>query len=97
MTVDVNRQQVIRLRETTAAKNKDYWSEEERSELSQMYLDGYGITEMAIHFDRSEMAIINQLNIRNLLCRANHCESAKKPKCKCPKCAFFAQCKGGLG
>ncbi|NBI18036.1 hypothetical protein D1841_10560 [Neglecta sp. X4] len=87
-----HRNEIIRMRESTADRNKDYWSKEEREQLADMFKLGDGISEMALHFGRSEMAIFNQLNSMRLF-KQGRGHYAKKPKCKCPKCAFFGNCK----
>ncbi len=88
-----NRKEIINLRKNTADKNKDYWLPEEREELADMFHAGYGISEMALYFDRSEIAIVNQLRLMNLF-RPGRKLYKKKPKCKCPKCAYYAECDG---
>jgi len=88
-----NRKAIINLRENTADKNKDYWLPEEREELVYMFQAGYGISEMALHFGRSEIAIMNQLNLMNLY-PSVYKPHKKEPKCKCPKCAYHDECDG---
>lgn len=88
-----NRKEIINLRKNTADKNKDYWLPEERDELADMFHAGYGISEMALHFGRSEIAIMNQLFLMNLY-RAAHKSHKKKPKCRCPGCAYCDECDG---
>lgn len=87
-----NRKAVMQLRENTANRTKDYWTQDEREQLAAMYASGHGITEMALHFDRTELAIVNQLRVMRLF-PAVYGHYGKKPKCKCPKCAFYGQCK----
>ena len=87
-----DKERIIRMRESTADRNTDYWSKEEREQLADMFKLGDGISEMALHFGRSEMAIFNQLNSMRLF-KQGRGHYAKKPKCKCPKCAFFGNCK----
>ena len=78
-----DKERIIRMRESTADRNKDYWSKEEREQLADMFKLGDGL---------SEMAIFNQLNYMRLF-KQGRGHYAKKPKCKCPKCAFFGNCK----
>ncbi len=91
--VEVNHDDIIKLRRGTATKNNEYWSKDEKEELVRMHGEGYGISEMAVHFGRSEGAIVNQLNAKNLMGSSTHCRRAKTPKCRCPKCAFYDECK----
>ena len=86
-----NRNDVIKLRNSTAGRSKDFWQDSEKSELKDMYLDGYGITEMALHFGRSEFAIINQIMTMDISPRAR-APREKKSECLCHKCAFFHAC-----
>ncbi len=44
----------------------NYWSKEEREELVRYYHEGVGISEMALLFNRGEMAIYQQMIGMNL-------------------------------
>lgn len=62
------REQIIDLRKCGLPSNRqrDYWKEEERQMLQDMFYEGEGISDMAITFHRSEVAIINQINSMQL-------------------------------
>lgn len=85
------------LRNGTAGKNRANWMPEEKELLAKMFREQVGITEMAVYFERTEKAIINQLDKLNLYDRER---SSNKPKegCLCSECARYAECreKGAL-
>ena len=54
-TVKNMRKSAVRLE-----RQGDYWSEEDKENLSKMFFEGVGITEMAVILQRSETAIIRQ-------------------------------------
>lgn len=85
----------MRLEGLGLEKDGLYWSEEDRQKLLNGFYEAIGISELAMMLQRSETAIIQQLN-------AEHCyENAKKKrkrcaktkeKCICIQCAEFERC-----
>ena len=65
----------------------DYWSEEDKENLSKMFFEGVGITEMAVILQRSETAIIQQIEKMNLYGRrlypARQKNCSEQPKHLC--------------
>ena len=61
-TVKNMRKSAVRLE-----RQGDYWSEEDKENLSKMFFEGVGITEMAVILQRSETAIIQQIEKMNLV------------------------------
>ena len=55
-TVKNMRKSAVRLE-----RQGDYWSEEDKENLSKMFFEGVGITEMAVILQRSDTAIIQQI------------------------------------
>lgn len=43
--VEVNHDDILKLRKSTATKNNEYWSEDEKEKLVRMHGEGYGISE----------------------------------------------------
>ena len=86
-------EQVIAIRQlvTPNERHREYWSESERDQLREMFANGIGITEMALTFRRSEMAVVNQLNTLGLFkkCRA---PKRTKKECLCPQCSHYGEC-----
>ena len=80
------------LRNGTAGKNRVYWKPEEKELLAKMFNEQVGITEMAVYIERTEKAIINQLDKLNLYDRVR---ASNKPKegCLCSECSRYAECK----
>ena len=55
-----------------------------------MFYKGVGITEMALHFSRSEPAIINMLDSMKLYVKMTRNRSlSSSNKCRCPGCEQF--------
>ncbi|MBD5168934.1 MAG: hypothetical protein HDT20_02235 [Oscillibacter sp.] len=87
------REQIIALRQGDASADvrKDYWSADDRELLKKMFLDGDGITDMALNFRRSETAIVTQLNTMGMFKRSR-ASRRKEPDCLCPKCERYPDC-----
>ena len=84
-TVKNMRKSAVRLE-----RQGDYWSEEDKENLSKMFLEGVGITEMAVILQRSETAIIQQIEKMNLYDRrlypARQKNCSEQSKCLCDNC-----------
>lgn len=72
-------------------RNKAYWGDDERQKLEEMFCEGVDISEMALHFQRTELAILNQLISMNLYQKRRQ-TSPKEPKCKCFQCDLRENC-----
>lgn len=83
--------QVIEHRAKNPNRHKDYWQESEKALLKEMYLSGYGITELALRFDRSELAIFNQILNMDIIPRSRGTRE-KKSGCRCPGCSEYGSC-----
>lgn len=75
----------------TPERSGEYWSKDEREEMVQSFQSGTGISEIALHLQRSEMAVVQQLMTAGLLTSpgANRQKGTRKPKCLCPGCVFY--------
>lgn len=89
-TID-KKDQIIALRQRTmlAENHRERWSKDDKEKLKKLFNEGMGITEMALHFQRSELAVSNQIS--KLFPRV------RKPKqgaegCKCPQCIHYKEC-----
>lgn len=77
----------------------DYWSEEDRDRLKQMFEEGVGISEIAIRLQRTEPAVFQQSEKMDLFHRKDrpqrrkganrncncHCLSCEVDKRYCPR------------
>ena len=70
------------------------WAEESLTLLPKMYLNGIGITEMAYTLKRSEMAVIQKINVMelNTLTKKTRMKKDKKVECKCNECLLHEEC-----
>lgn len=90
----MNRQeQIAALRRYGALseRSKAYWGEEERQKLEDMFYEGVDISEMALHFQRTESAIMSQLSAMNLYPKQRQ-TFPKEPKYKCSQCDLRKDC-----
>lgn len=80
--------------EITMTREGHIWTDEEKTELYIQYYSGMGITELAYLHQRTENAIIQQLQAKGCLrqsvrrnkkhstvCRCNQCSSRNTPLC----------------
>ncbi len=68
----------------------DYWSTEDHEELSKCFHEGIGISEMALLFQRTEPAIMQQIEKLDLYNRkeapSRRKSHPKEPACLCTAC-----------
>lgn len=69
-------------------RSREYWTAEEKEELHQYYMDGEGISQIAIALQRSENAIVQQLIASRWFppVGAAGSRSGRDRKCRCPQC-----------
>lgn len=79
---------VINMRKRTVRLDRegDYWNESERCELRKKFDEGEGITAMALAFQRTESAIIQQIELMDLFGRKKKPATPKEPHCLCANC-----------
>ena len=77
----------------------DYWTEEERENLIQMYKDAVDITAIALYLRRSERAVVQQLQSMNAFPPTRTRVTKKKDDrcpgidgCLCPTCSLYQKC-----
>lgn len=75
-------------------RSREYWNEAERAELTELYLSGAGLSSIAVHLQRSEMAVIQQLLGMGLLTppSSKYVKRPRRPRCLCERCEFRATC-----
>ena len=67
----------------------EYWSDEERENLSQKFNEGAGISEIAVALRRSEPAIMQQIEKLDLFDRKENPRrqrAARQLNCLCGRC-----------
>lgn len=66
-------------------RENEYWTDEELARLKELFDDGEDITDIAIIFQRSEPAILQQVILMNLYSRKSRTgkKSSEEQKCKC--------------
>lgn len=89
---------VKRMRQRTFRMDRegDYWTQEEKDRLAQLFAEGEGITEIAILLQRTEPAIQQQIEKQDLYKRevkpVRRRRESKKSKCLCRKCPSKDDC-----
>lgn len=64
----------------------DYWTAEEKEALIQKFNEGEGITAMALQLQRTESAVIQQIEALDLFGRKKKNPAPKRPRCLCSNC-----------
>lgn len=92
-----SREALIALRtgQKPAQRSGEYWSEEELQQIEYLYNEGVSISDIALQFDRTEVAAFQQLGKIGLLSRQcrprTHKKKEEEPpemeeECLCPYC-----------
>lgn len=93
--IDVNdrEKQIRALRERTmlAENHRGPWSKEDKAKLKELFDGTVGITDMALYFQRSELAVAHQ--IAKLYPKVRRPNQGKEG-CKCPQCIHYKNCSG---
>lgn len=76
----------MRNRTVRLDRHGDYWTAEEKEELVRKFNEGEGITAMALEFQRTESAIIQQIEAMDLYGRKKKKSTPKQPGCLCADC-----------
>ena len=90
----MGRNELIALRNGNSPSQRHgyYWSAEEQDKMVQQFHDGYGISELALLYGRTESAIFHQLDRMSLLTPQykprNRQSKNAQPQCLCPFCAI---------
>lgn len=74
----------------------DYWTQEDREQLTRLFHDGVGLTEITILLQRTEQAINQQIEKMDLYEREDNPSRRRRedrePACLCGKCALKTVC-----
>lgn len=76
----------MRKRTVRLDREGDYWTSDEKEILRQKFFQGEGITMMAINLQRTESAIIQQIELMDLFERKKKNTAPKEPRCLCTNC-----------
>lgn len=83
--------QAMRLRTISLKRDGEYWTEEEKRQLQDMFEAGYGISTISYNLQRSEAAICQQIEKQDLYRRKENPQRrsyAKNPcDCLCDTCS----------
>ena len=77
----------VRRSPASLERRGECWSEEDKGKLSEMFFDNVGITEIAIILQRSESAVMQQIEKQDLYlrkqypCRQKNCSTPAKCLC----------------
>lgn len=82
----------LRTGKKPAQRSGEYWSKEELQRIEDLYEEGVGMSDIALQFDRTEVAVFQQLGKMGLLSRQCRPCAHKQEKselaggCHCPTC-----------
>ena len=92
MNAYIETEGVINMRRRTVRLDRegDYWTDEEKQKLVQKFMEGEGITAIALELQRSEPAIYQMIEKLDLYNRKNQPQrrksAPKPPVCLCENC-----------
>lgn len=91
ITTNERKEQILALRQRTilAENHRETWSKEDKTTLEQLFREGIGVTDMALYFHRSELAVANQIS--KLYPKVRRPNQGKED-CKCPQCLHYRTC-----
>jgi len=81
----------LRNRTTRLEREGDYWTPDENEQLKMMFYNYRGISEMALTLQRTEPAVLQQIEKLDLYGRKANPKRHKKPKkmkCPCDACPY---------
>lgn len=73
----------MRNRTTRMERAGGYWSPEEKQRLEHLFFTGVGITEMAVRLQRTEPAVIQQIEKQDLYQRSQYHQRRRNPRGHC--------------
>jgi len=96
MTEEETRSEILRIRTSpkSVERKRQYWSEAENKELTALFYQGIGISEIALLLKRSERTVVMKCNELRLYGSQNTKRyNTSTPKChECPCYDDPAQC-----
>lgn len=76
----------MRNRTVRLDRQGDYWTADEKETLARKFREGEGITAMALELQRTESAVIQQIEAMDLFGRKKKNPTPKQPCCLCANC-----------
>ena len=88
MISDNNRENIINMRKRTKRLEREnrYWNKDEKWKLRTMFYDGIGISEISLVLQRSEMAVIQQIEKEDLFERKSRPQRKRQHMRRCSAC-----------
>ena len=89
MTGEEKRNKIKEMRSNpnSIARNRHFWSESEEKNLSEMFYDGYDISEIALTHERSERTVVMKFNELKLYGSQNT-RHDREFECNCINCPY---------
>ena len=84
----MNTDDIIAMRQSGAGLDRmgERWTDEERKEVEEAYFKGEDISQIALQHQRSELAIVKQLDKAGAFCNQGKTRAPKTESCLCYKC-----------
>lgn len=93
--MSMSKEDLISLRkgEKHPERSGEYWSKEERQSLIHDFMDGVGISDMAVKYQRTEPAVVQELKNADMFenqsrRRGKNRSHSTAVCCYCPMCAM---------
>lgn len=77
---------IMRNRTVRLDREGDYWTADEKETLVRKFNEGEGITTMALELQRTESAVIQQIEAMDLFGRKRKRSTTRQPYCLCASC-----------
>ena len=88
--------QIQAMRQRTGQMEREgmYWTDEDREKLKMLFCQNIGITDIALELQRTEVAVMQQIQLLNLYEKIRRSPASKKQEgCLCKKCTLQSSCK----
>jgi hypothetical protein len=92
-TEQVARIQAMRQRTAQLEREGSYWTENDKNTLKHLFHNNIGITEIALELQRTEVAVMQQIQALNLYEKVRRSSPKSQDGCLCHKCKNRGNCK----
>ena len=88
------KEKIRAMRQKTAQLQREgkFWSNGDRERLSKLFYKNKGITEIALDLERTEVAVMQQIQQMNLYGKVRNTYHRREEGCRCRNCPLRKQC-----
>lgn len=85
--------QAMRQRTAQLEREGSYWTEDDKNVLKHLFHNNIGITEIALKLQRTEVAVMQQIQVLNLYGKVRRSSPKRQAGCLCYKCQNKETCR----